>query len=161
MFLLYGMLGSPSQCASPLQCSPHWCFRAEASGVLPIAHHKFLSHQQEQQLEYFSEAASALRYICYFGGGEGEGQLILKCNLLPPGVHWELLTWVCGISVFLGFSCPCFPCISLEDLPHKPLKYCSLLGSEGIFVKCHLLIRQVKTLMFFHCFCGRLTQASN
>lgn len=109
MFLLYGMLGSPSQCASPLQCSPHWCFWAEASGVLPTAHHKFLSQQQEQQLEYFSEAASALRYICYFGGGEGEGQLILKCNLLPPGVHWELLTWICGTSVFLGFSCPCFP----------------------------------------------------
>lgn len=37
--------------------------------MLPLAHHKFLSPQQEQQLEYFSEAASAPRYICYFGGG--------------------------------------------------------------------------------------------
>lgn len=36
-----------------------WCFRGEASGVLPLAHHKFLSAQQEQQLEYFPEAASA------------------------------------------------------------------------------------------------------
>lgn len=37
--------------------------------MLPIAHHKFLSPQQEQQLEYFSEAASDPREICYFGRG--------------------------------------------------------------------------------------------
>jgi len=60
-------LAVPHSVPSPLRCSPHRCFRVEASGVLPVVHHKFPSPQQEQQLEYFSEAASAPRYICYFG----------------------------------------------------------------------------------------------
>lgn len=77
VFLFSGMLGSPSQCASPLRCSLHWRFIVEASGVPPVAHHKFPSPQQGQQLEYFSEAASAPRYICYFRGG-GQGTAYLK-----------------------------------------------------------------------------------